>query len=123
MSKGISGIGFVGCELLRAAPAEGAGGSAPHAHRREVVVNGTRVKTVDIHAHCAVPAALEVLGSSLRNPDLLMTDVTARIKAMDSQITLHLTLICQRQRQNNQLQPPHFYFSQNWWIRDLLVLH
>jgi len=28
------------------------------ARRREVVVNGKRVKTVDVHAHCAVPEAL-----------------------------------------------------------------
>ena len=26
----------------------------------KVVVNGTRVKTVDVHAHCAVPEALAV---------------------------------------------------------------
>ena len=62
MSSGLSGIGFVGCELHSAAPGDGqrSGGSAPHSHakRREVVVNGTRVKTVDVHAHCAVPEAM-----------------------------------------------------------------
>jgi len=53
MSKGPMGIGFVQCAL---SPASG-GGATPHSHagRREVVVNGTRIKTVDIHAHCAVP--------------------------------------------------------------------
>ncbi len=85
MSKGPSGIGFVGCELLRAAPAEGAGGSAAHAHRREVVVNGTRIKTVDVHAHCAVPEAIAVLGHPLENPGLLMNDVSTRVAAMDTQ--------------------------------------
>ncbi len=85
MSKGPSGIGFVGCDLPRAAPAEGAGGSAPHAHRREVTVNGTRIKTVDVHAHCAVPDAMAVLGHHLENPGLLMSDVATRITAMDTQ--------------------------------------
>ena len=65
MNKGPSGIGFVEC-ALSPAPADGApsGNAAPHSHatRREIVVNGTRVKTVDVHAHCAVPDALAVLG-------------------------------------------------------------
>ena len=85
MSKVPSGVGFVGCELLRAAPAEGAGGSAPNTRRRNVTVNGTRIKTVDVHAHCAAPAALAVLGHPLENPGLLMTDVATRIAAMDTQ--------------------------------------
>ena len=85
MSKVLSGVGFVGCELLRAAPAEGAGGSAQHTHRRNVTVNGTRIKTVDVHAHCAVPAALAVLDHPLENPGLLMTDIATRISAMDTQ--------------------------------------
>jgi len=85
MSKGPSGVGFVGCELLRVAPAEGAGGSAPHTHRRNVVVNGTRIKTVDVHAHCAVPAAMAILGHPLEHPGLLMDDVATRIAAMDAQ--------------------------------------
>ena len=47
-----AGIAFTSCELLnyRHAHAEGA-------RRREVVVSGRRVKTVDIHAHCAIPEA------------------------------------------------------------------
>jgi len=63
------------------------GASVPHGHagRREVVVNGTRVKTVDIHAHCAVPEALAVIGRESENAKLLMTDTSARIAAMDAQ--------------------------------------
>ena len=30
--------------------------------RREVVVGGRRVKTIDVHAHCVVPKALELMG-------------------------------------------------------------
>ena len=47
----MAGIAFVGCELLAARDARAQAG----ARRREVVVSGRRVKTVDIHAHCAFP--------------------------------------------------------------------
>ncbi len=89
MNKGPSGIGFVGCALRSPATADGpqSGGSAPHTHgqRREVVVNGVRVKTVDIHAHCAVPGAMAVLDQSASNPELFMDDTATRIAAMDAQ--------------------------------------
>ena len=89
MSNGPSGIGFVECELLRSASDDGAhsGEATPHSHaqRREVVVNGTRVRTVDVHAHCAVPAALAVLGRDCEKAELLMTDNSVRIAAMDEQ--------------------------------------
>ncbi|MFT6582903.1 MAG: aminocarboxymuconate-semialdehyde decarboxylase [Alphaproteobacteria bacterium] len=89
MNSGPSGIGFVGCDLQSAAPAGGAhsGGSAPHSHaeRREVSVNGKRVKTVDIHAHCAVPDAMAVIGQQNVVPGLLMSDIDTRIAAMDAQ--------------------------------------
>ncbi|NKB55016.1 MAG: amidohydrolase family protein [Alphaproteobacteria bacterium] len=83
MNKGPAGIGFVGCALR--SPADGPQGAAPHAHRREVVVNGTRVKTVDIHAHCAVPDAMAVLDKQVGNAELLMDDTATRIAAMDAQ--------------------------------------
>ena len=87
MSKVPSGIGFVGCEFLRSASADGAqaGGATPHdhGHRREVVINGTRVRTVDVHAHCAVPEALAVLGKDCEKAGLLMEDTSARLAAMD----------------------------------------
>ncbi|MDH3701351.1 MAG: amidohydrolase [Alphaproteobacteria bacterium] len=88
MSNEPTGIGFVGC-ALSAASADGghSAGSTPHSHgrRREVVVNGTRVKTVDVHAHCAVPDAVAVLDQRVGNAGLLMTDTTTRIAAMDEQ--------------------------------------
>jgi aminocarboxymuconate-semialdehyde decarboxylase len=77
-------IGFVDC-ALHAPHAHDGGGAHSHGTRREVVVNGTRVRTVDIHAHCAVPAAVAVLGKDVENADLLMDDTTTRIAAMDSQ--------------------------------------
>src|SRR6059036_132239 len=80
----LAGLAFVGCELMAAAPARA------QARRREVVVSGKRVKTVDVHAHCAVPEALALMnlklgGPSLR-PDLHMaTEVSTRLRAMDEQ--------------------------------------
>src|SRR5213594_139363 len=80
----LAGLAFVGCELMAAAPARAQG------RRREVVVSGKRAKTVDVHAHCAVPEALALMnlklgGPSLR-PDLHMaTEVSTRLRAMDEQ--------------------------------------
>jgi len=88
MSKGPSDVGFVGCALSPASAERGASaGSRQHSHarRREVVINGARVKTVDVHAHCIVPEAMAILGQRHERADLLMTDTTARIAAMDEQ--------------------------------------
>jgi aminocarboxymuconate-semialdehyde decarboxylase len=92
MSSDSSGVGFVGCALQAAAPGADAdsggahsGGAHTHANRREVVVNGTRVKTVDIHAHCAVPEAMAVIDQHDPAAGLLMSDLPTRIAAMDVQ--------------------------------------
>src|SRR6185503_9664115 len=80
----LTGLVFVGCDLMAASPARA------QARRREVVVNGKRVKTVDVHAHCAVPEALALMnlkleGRALR-PDLDMaSQVAVRLQAMDEQ--------------------------------------
>ena len=49
------------------------------------MVNGKRVKTVDVHAHCAVPAAMALVNLPLEAPGLLMADTSTRIAAMDAQ--------------------------------------
>src|ERR1700755_2750879 len=79
-------IGFVGCNMM-AAPAESHGHDHGHAHpkRREVVVNGKRVKTIDVHAHCCAPKAMAVIGQKLESPGLLMDDTSVRLAAMDAQ--------------------------------------
>src|SRR5437762_13689283 len=79
-------IAFTGCEITAglSAASGGGGGSAPHAHgRREVVVAGKRVKTVDVHAHCVVPDAAKVINHPLEAPGLLWTNVGDRIAHMD----------------------------------------
>jgi len=79
----MAGIAFVGCGLMSAAPAQA------QARRREVVVNGRRVKTVDVHAHCAVPEAMALMGLKLGSqtlpPILHMAQAQDRIRAMDEQ--------------------------------------
>jgi aminocarboxymuconate-semialdehyde decarboxylase len=78
-----AGIVFVGCGL------QGAVGGA-QARRREVVVNGRRVKTVDVHAHCAVPEAMALMGLKVTGQPnlpnaLVMTQAAERLRAMDEQ--------------------------------------
>src|SRR5216110_962869 len=75
----MAGIAFVGCELLAARDARAQAG----ARRREVVVSGRRVKTVDVHAHCAVPEAMALMGLKVAPQSLVMGQ--DRIRAMDEQ--------------------------------------
>ena len=70
------GVVFVGCEQ-QATPAS-------LGRRREVVVSGRRVRTVDIHAHCAVPEAMAMVGEEIE-PALRMAQPTDRLRAMDEQ--------------------------------------
>ena len=85
-SGALAGLAFVGCDLLTSAPARA------QPRRREVVVNGKRAKVVDMHAHCAVPEAMALMGMKLGTPgpatrsDLSMvTHVSERLRAMDEQ--------------------------------------
>jgi len=58
-------------------------GAQPSGRRREVVVNGRRVKTVDIHAHCAFPEACALMGVQVDTESLVVA--ADRIQAMDAQ--------------------------------------
>ena len=78
-------IVFVGCNLAgAAAPLAPPGGAAP---RRQVVLGGRRVKTVDVHAHCAVPEVMALMGSTVSPQALLMVQepVQERMRKMDAQ--------------------------------------
>jgi aminocarboxymuconate-semialdehyde decarboxylase len=70
-------IAFMGCDLLKATHAHAE--DAPR--RREVVVSGKRVRTVDIHAHCAFPEVNALMGVKIVSPTLAQTP--ERIKQMD----------------------------------------
>ena len=79
-----SGLVFVSCGAEAGSPAQ------TRSERRKVVVNGRRVKTVDIHAHCAVPEALALMNLKLGGPALrtdldMASEVDRRIKTMDDQ--------------------------------------
>jgi aminocarboxymuconate-semialdehyde decarboxylase len=79
----LAGLAFVGCSLSNASGTPGPG--ARQGRRREVVVNGKRVKTVDIHAHTIVPEAAAVINHPLEAPGLLWSNVADRIQEMDSE--------------------------------------
>jgi len=75
----MAGVMFCGCGLLHAPDAH----AQPAARRREVVVNGRRVKTVDVHAHCVFPEVMDMMGLKFRPPNLVVG--ADRFKAMDEQ--------------------------------------
>jgi aminocarboxymuconate-semialdehyde decarboxylase len=82
----LAGLTFVGCDLLAATPARA------QARRREVVVGGRRARTVDVHAHCAVPEALALMNLQLGAPGSplppvlhMATQASERLRAMDEQ--------------------------------------
>jgi aminocarboxymuconate-semialdehyde decarboxylase len=81
-SQSASDVVFVGCTVSSATPGYA---EAPAGGRRQVVVNGKRVKTVDVHAHCAVPAANALVGRQLESSALLKEDIPTRLRAMDAQ--------------------------------------
>jgi aminocarboxymuconate-semialdehyde decarboxylase len=84
---GAAGIVFVGCGLAQAAPAQ----ERRRIARRPVMVKGRRIRTVDIHAHCAVAAATALLRRPAANQgsdDPLRLDgqaVEQRIATMDAE--------------------------------------
>jgi aminocarboxymuconate-semialdehyde decarboxylase len=72
----VEGVTFVIC---------GGSDAATRPRRRDVVVNGTRVKTVDVHAHCAVPEANALMGRKVEADGLLQSRMSDRLRAMDEQ--------------------------------------
>jgi aminocarboxymuconate-semialdehyde decarboxylase len=71
----LAGLGVIGC--ARQVLSE-----EPH-RRREVIVNGKRIRTVDVHAHCHIPEANALMGLKVPQPSLVVSP--ERIKAMDEQ--------------------------------------
>jgi aminocarboxymuconate-semialdehyde decarboxylase len=80
LNSALSALAFIPCAMAAVAPTP-----SPQARRREVVVNGRRVKTIDVHAHCIVPTAAAIINHPLESPGLLMHDTSTRIAAMDAQ--------------------------------------
>jgi aminocarboxymuconate-semialdehyde decarboxylase len=59
-AQAAAGIVFTNCSLLDAAPQA----TAKPPKRRQVVVGGKRIRTIDVHAHCLVPEAMAVPGNT-----------------------------------------------------------
>jgi len=79
-----TGISFVGCDLKDGHT------TGTQTGRRAAMVAGKRVRVVDIHAHCAVPEALNVPGLKVDDPPILSTlhmgtSVDRRLETMDAQ--------------------------------------
>lgn len=72
-----AGIAFTSCALLDHAHAQGTG------KRREVIVAGKRVRTVDVHAHCVIPEAMALMGMKIAPQTLVV--VQDRLRIMDEQ--------------------------------------
>ncbi|HUQ73507.1 MAG TPA: amidohydrolase family protein [Burkholderiales bacterium] len=71
----VAGVAFTGCSVF------------PDAHgqtrRRQVVVSGRRIKTVDVHAHCVIPEALALMGQKMA--PVYAGSWADRLKGMDEQ--------------------------------------
>ena len=80
-----TGIVFCSCGLLQSAHAQASRQKLP------VMVNGKRVKTIDVHSHCLFPEAGKLLGNSasapltVRGADEAVVVVDTRLAAMDAQ--------------------------------------
>jgi aminocarboxymuconate-semialdehyde decarboxylase len=81
-----TGIVFCSCGLLQSAHAQ------PAARQKlPVMVNGKRIKTIDVHSHCLFPEAGKLLGSAasapltVRGADEAAIVVDTRLAAMDAQ--------------------------------------
>jgi aminocarboxymuconate-semialdehyde decarboxylase len=81
-----TGVMFCSCGLLDSAHAQGAG------RRQAVAVNGKKVKTIDVHAHCVFAETLPlvdnnraVLINQVRGAEEALIEVQQRFAAMDAQ--------------------------------------
>jgi aminocarboxymuconate-semialdehyde decarboxylase len=69
VTRNSASLVFTGCTATSVAPGQPQAGG----QRRQVVVGGRRVKTIDVHAHCIVPETYEMMGKKIEDhqfPDL-----------------------------------------------------
>ncbi|HEV2547380.1 MAG TPA: amidohydrolase family protein [Stellaceae bacterium] len=82
-----AGIVFAGCSCPGVASAQSLGATRP------VTINGKRVKTIDVHAHCFFREATALIGedarrltpSTIRGSDAAYLTIEERLKSMDAQ--------------------------------------
>jgi predicted TIM-barrel fold metal-dependent hydrolase len=78
---GAGEIVFTGCSMTNGASAQ------PGGSRRQVMVGGRRVKTIDVHCHCFIPETLAMMGKRAedqRGPGIAEVGLR-RIREMDEQ--------------------------------------
>ncbi|HYC44976.1 MAG TPA: amidohydrolase family protein [Burkholderiales bacterium] len=81
-------VHFTGCELKAAHESTAStAGERPAAGRREVAVNGRRVKVIDVHAHCVIPEAMKLTGGDAwqHHQHGIVLEASERLAAMDGQ--------------------------------------
>ena len=84
-----TGIMFTGCSITEGVQPQQQAQAQAASRRREVVVGGRRVQTIDVHAHCVVPKAMELIGQTpsaneSRGPGISEVGVR-RLREMDAQ--------------------------------------
>ena len=79
-----TGIVFCSCGLTRGARAQ-----QPAGRKLPVMVNGKKIKTIDVHSHCQFHEANKLLGittpSPVRGADEAVIEIEKRLAAMDAQ--------------------------------------
>lgn len=63
--------------------------------RHEVFIDGKRIRTISIHAHCAVAGALDMKKTPDRS-DVSMKDKNARLASMEAAISPPLPIVPMR---------------------------
>ena len=79
-SAAVAGVAFTSCAMLDHAHAQG---GKPNQGRRQVVVAGKRIRTIDVHAHCVIPEAMSLVGMKIAPQTLVV--VEDRLRIMDEQ--------------------------------------
>ena len=81
-----TGVVFCSCGLLHSAHAQ-----QTSRQKLPVLVNGKRVKTIDVHSHCVFPEARKLIGgppaapSPVRGANETVIEIEKRLAAMDAQ--------------------------------------
>ncbi len=80
-ASAMAGMAMAGAAVRGATAAAGqpAGGTG----RRQVVVGGRRITTVDVHSHCEIPGIREMMGAGA-GPNAALTIGPNRLQAMDA---------------------------------------
>ncbi|MGH8664535.1 MAG: amidohydrolase family protein, partial [Burkholderiales bacterium] len=86
-SNAHSDLIFTACSVTNAA--QPASGAQAGGQRRQVVVGGKRVKTIDVHAHCVIAEAMALLGRKVDEHEQRGAGISEvgsrRIREMDEQ--------------------------------------